>query len=125
MKHTLLALTLDLQKEAIAQNLPYSGANSTGDLISRILTAVMALAALSVLLFLIWGAFDWINSGGEKSKIESARNKMTGAVTGMFVLAAVLVLFMFIQTVFGIEIIKILPGPSSGAPAVNTQYSFF
>lgn len=59
-----------------------------GMLINSVLTIVVAIAALLVFFYLIWGGIDWITSGGDKGKTESARNKITAAVIGLIILAA-------------------------------------
>ena len=59
-----------------------------GVLINKALNFVMVLGALLVFLYLIWGGIEWITSGGDKGKTESARNKITSAIIGLIVLAA-------------------------------------
>jgi len=59
-----------------------------GTLIGAILSFVMVIAALLLLLYMIWGGIEWVTSGGDKGKTESARNKITSAVIGMIILAA-------------------------------------
>ena len=52
-------------------------------------------AGLFLLVYLLWGAFDWITSSGEKEKIQKAQNKMTYALVGI-------VLVFIVISVFGI-----------------------
>ena len=59
-----------------------------GQLINKSLRFIMVIAALLVFLYLIWGGIEWITSGGDKGKTESARNKITAAVIGLIVVAA-------------------------------------
>ena len=59
-----------------------------GDLINRLLTFVIAISALLVFLYLIWGGIDWITSGGDKAKTEAARQKIIAAVIGLIIVAA-------------------------------------
>ncbi len=63
-------------------------ASDIGTLINAVLSFVMVIAALLVFMYLIWGGIEWITSGGDKGKTESARNKITAAVLGLIVLAA-------------------------------------
>jgi hypothetical protein len=108
MLTSLLQVQLNITGEAAKQDLPFAQpTEGFSQYIYTIVSALMAMGLLLVFLFLVWGAFDWINSSGEKGKIDSARNRMTGAVTGLFVLACVFVFFMFLQRVFGIEILRI------------------
>lgn len=67
---------------------PTSFFGSFSELINKLLTFVMAAGALMVFLYLIWGGIDWITSGGDKTKTEGARNKITAAVIGLIILAA-------------------------------------
>jgi len=52
------------------------------------LTIVFVLAAILVFAFLIMGGVEWITSGGEKSKTEAARNKITAAIVGLVIIVA-------------------------------------
>lgn len=63
-------------------------ATDFGKLINGVLSFVMVVAALLVFMYLIWGGIEWITSGGDKGKTESARNKITSAVIGLVVVAA-------------------------------------
>lgn len=63
-------------------------ATDIGTLINAVLSFVMVIAALLVFMYLIWGGIEWITAGGDKGKTESARNKITGAILGLIVLAA-------------------------------------
>ncbi len=85
-------------------NLPEKGfASNLGGVISSLLSIVMAIAALAVFLYLIMGAFEWITSGGDKGKTESARNKITAAVIGLIVLAASYAILMLLLQILGFD----------------------
>jgi len=51
------------------------------------------VASMFLLLYLLWGAYDWIVSGGEKEKIVKAQQKITNAAIGFFLVFGVLVIF--------------------------------
>ena len=63
-------------------------ADNPSSLISFILRLVLAVGALLVFGFLIMGGIQWITSGGDKGKTESARNTITAAIIGLIILAA-------------------------------------
>lgn len=63
-------------------------ANNFGTMFSSMLNVVMLVAALLVFAYMIWGGIEWITSGGDKSKAESARNKLTAAIIGLVIVAA-------------------------------------
>lgn len=56
------------------------------------------IAALALLLFMLWGALDWITSGGEKEKVSKAQNKITNAVIGMLLVIVMLVIYQVLIT---------------------------
>ncbi len=63
------------------------------------------VATLTMLIYLLWGAYDWIISGGEKEKITKARSKMTNAVIGLLFVFAMLALYNLVTS----DILKIFP----------------
>lgn len=104
--------TLDLAKAANKANVPGTEKSAGfGEFLGGLFSSIMAIAAIAVLILLVWAGIEWITSGGEKSKLESARNKITNAILGMIVLAATTALFMLIQQFLGICIIS-FPGGS-------------
>ncbi|MBU0974798.1 pilin [Patescibacteria group bacterium] len=67
-----------------------------GSLIEKALNFVLILGALLVFMYLIWGGIEWITSGGDKGKTESARNKITAAVVGLIVVASAWAVLMLV-----------------------------
>lgn len=53
----------------------------------------LLFAAAMLLVYLLWGAFDWIVSGGNKEVIMKAQNKITNAVIGIIVVVAAITIF--------------------------------
>lgn len=74
-----------------------------GELISKALRMVMVIGALLVFMYLIWGGMEWITSGGDKGKTESARNKITAAIVGLIVLAASWAILMLVLSFIGVD----------------------
>jgi len=122
MLSTLLTMTLDFQEQAKTSGRLESGytyetaGQAFADWIGFLLSLVMTIALLALLLNLVWGALEWVNSGGEKSKIESARSRMTTSVIGIIVLSSVLALFMLIQYFLNIEVLSFSFGNAATTP---------
>ncbi|PIS15935.1 hypothetical protein COT62_01070 [Candidatus Roizmanbacteria bacterium CG09_land_8_20_14_0_10_41_9] len=53
----------------------------------------LLLAGVMVLIYLLWGAYDWIVSGGNKEAIVKAQNKIMNAVIGIVVVVAAITIF--------------------------------
>lgn len=97
--------TIDLTNPAYAAHAAVVGPFCSPSIfITMILQGIMALAALLVLLELIIGGLNWINSGGEKGKLESARQKITGAIIGIIVLASTVAIFNVLQRILGFDL---------------------
>jgi hypothetical protein len=77
---------------------------SFGDMISNILNIVLTIGVIAVLLYLIMGGIEWITSGGDKGKTESARNKITAAVIGLVILISAWAIMLFVQQLLGIKV---------------------
>ncbi len=76
---------------ALAQNItitkPGQGFVTIGDFISKTLSLAFLSAILLVLVMLIWGAFEWMISGGDKEAVGKARGRIINALIGLAVLA--------------------------------------
>jgi hypothetical protein len=73
---------------------------------------LILVGGLATLLFLLWGALDWILAGGDEGKVSSARQKMTGAVIGLVILASTIAIVELIGGLIGIDLLDIcFPGP--------------
>lgn len=51
------------------------------------------VAGIFLIIYLLWGAFDWINSSGEKERLTKAQNKITNALIGILLVFVVLTVF--------------------------------
>jgi hypothetical protein len=76
-------------------------------LIGRLWRTIVILGGLMVIVFLLWGAFEWITSGGDSNKLQSAKGKMTNAVIGLGILTASFAIVAFLGTVFGFNLLEI------------------
>lgn len=72
---------------------------------SSVLSGIMVVGALIVFFYLIWGGIEWITAGGDQSKIQKARDKITQSIIGLIVLSSTVALFMVVQDFVGIKII--------------------
>lgn len=88
-----------------------AGGNLTmAGLIASLINGAILLSALAVLLYLILGGFQWLTSGGDKGKTESARNKITSALIGLLIVIASWAIFNLILQFFGINLEEVAGG---------------
>jgi len=89
---------------------------NVGNITSNAVMILFIAGGLAVLVFLLWGAFDWITSGGDKEKIAGARRKIINALIGL----ALMALAAFIVTLFG-QIVGFNPLNTPALPRLDQQ----
>lgn len=72
--------------------IPFTSPDPTGvggisQFFSNFVGLFYSVAILVLVLMLVWGAFEWITSEGDKEKIASARGKLINAVIGIILFA--------------------------------------
>lgn len=91
-----------------------------GKLLTTGLQIVFLVAGLMTLFYLLWGAFDWVTSNGEKEALSKAQKKMTSAVVGLILLVAAFTIFVVVtQTILGGKL-GIGPGFTIIIPKIST-----
>jgi len=64
-----------------------SGAGGLSIFFTNFIALIYSLAALVLVLMLVWGAWDWLTSEGEKEKLQSAQRKIINALIGIMLFA--------------------------------------
>lgn len=71
-----------------------TGAAGISQFLSNFIKLIYTVSAIALVFMLLWGAFDWIISEGNKEKLQAAQQKIIAAVIGILLLA---VAFAIIQ----------------------------
>ena len=79
------------------------GAAGISTLLTNLITIIYELAAIAVVFMLLFGAFQWIISGGEKEAIAKARSRITWAIIGIVFLALTFVILTVIGRITNIN----------------------
>ncbi|HSW90098.1 MAG TPA: hypothetical protein VLH19_04475 [Patescibacteria group bacterium] len=101
-----------LLAQIINPAVPTFGSNAAAPAVSFTLIIVtvwrtaVTLGGLALLVMLILGAFEWITAGGEKGKIQSAKDRITQSIIGMLVLVGTVAISIFIGTALGINLLQ-------------------
>lgn len=88
----------------------------------NVISIFFTVGGLGVVIYFIWGAVDWILSGGDKEKVASARKKMTNAIVGLVLLSLSYVIINIVGQVVGFNPLGGLQLPGlgfTGQRAVN------
>ncbi|MDO8573176.1 MAG: hypothetical protein Q7R77_00300 [Candidatus Daviesbacteria bacterium] len=110
----ILAATPDITIEAPVNKLTNKplGYSNLGIFISNAISLIFIFAVIMVLIMLIWGAFEWIASGGDKEAVGKARNRILNALIGMAVLAVAFAIFKVAGQFLGFDTLNfVIPTP--------------
>lgn len=68
-------------------DLSKTGSVGISTFLSNLITLIYTLAAIVLLFMLLWGAWDWLTSEGDKEKLQSAQRKIINAIIGILLFA--------------------------------------
>jgi len=109
---------LFLSGQVFAQEAPISPIEPTGTVISDLgkfisagIQVMLIIAGLATFLYLVLGGFSYITSGGDKTAVESAKNKLTYAFIGFFIIVLAWAITKLMGYLFGIDIFDLTKLP--------------
>jgi hypothetical protein len=88
-----------------------SGLEYLQKMLPNIIGLIFIVGIIIFFFMLLMGAVQWISSGGDKGKLESARGRLTSAIIGIVILLSVFAIMQLIQTFFGVSILTLDIGP--------------
>ena len=88
-----------------------SGSEFFGRLIPALLSLALVIGAIIFLFYFLLGAINWITSGGDKMKVEQARNRITTALVGVIILLSFIAVLNLLELFFGIGLREVRVGP--------------
>ncbi|MBI4059100.1 hypothetical protein HY404_02545 [Candidatus Microgenomates bacterium] len=80
--------------------------NSVGSITSELLKYLFVFAGLTVLLFLIFGGFQMMTSGGDPAGLKEGKDKVTHALIGFVIIFTAYWLVQAIGLIFGVNQIQ-------------------
>lgn len=81
------------------------------DVLSRFIQSAVGLtfviAIVSFLFLILWGAVQWITSGGDKGAVQAAQSKISNAIIGLIVLFATFAILALVGYFFNIPSLQL------------------
>ena len=74
-----------------------------GSVIRPFITLIFILGILAALLYLVWGGFKWLTSGGDKAAVQSAREHIVAAIVGLVLMFIVYAIMFIILGFFSVN----------------------
>lgn len=81
-------------------------ANPLAPFIARLWRTIVLVGGLACLVFLIWGALDWLMSEGDSDKLKNAKNKIIHSLAGLGILAASFAIISITKAIFGFDLLN-------------------
>ncbi|MDP4030973.1 MAG: hypothetical protein Q8P47_01675 [Candidatus Beckwithbacteria bacterium] len=76
--------------------------DSIGDFVVNLFQVALILGSVLTFVYLIWGGIQWITSGGNPEAAKGAKEKITDAIAGLALLAAVWIIWRLVIYFLGI-----------------------
>jgi hypothetical protein len=74
---------------------------SFGDFVTRILPQIYTIALILVLIYLVWGSYKYLISGGDPKAVQAAKAHLTWAVVGMIFVFLSYGIFQLVSALLG------------------------
>lgn len=81
-------------------------------LMTWLLQVALVVSVLLVLFQLVYAGINWITSGGDKGKTDTARGRIVAAIIGLVIVVASWAIFLFVLQLIGIAPGTVLPSLS-------------
>lgn len=83
---------------------PYVPEEALANLISKTLGIITIIAGVSFLFYFMFGAVNWITSGGDAQKAAAARNTILNAVIGLIITVIAYPAILLISQLIGVPL---------------------
>lgn len=87
------------------QGVPTGGLAQGSSIAQWGLTLVIIVAIVVALFMLIYSGVQWIQSGGDKQKVEAARHRIIYTIIGLVVIFLSFMIVNVVGTVFGVNLL--------------------
>lgn len=83
-----------------------TGSGAISQFLSNFISLIYVAAAIVLIFMILWGAFDWMTSGGDKEKVAAAQRKIINAVIGILLFAIAFAIIRVLGTFTGFTFFK-------------------
>lgn len=84
-----------------------SGEEFLQSFLPTLIGIIFVIGVLAFFFIFLFGAIQWITSGGDKVKVEAARSKITHAIIGLFILFSVFAVAGLLGSFLGVNLLQI------------------
>jgi len=99
MKTNLLTQSLNISGQPIQG--PLDSIETVGDVVNRLTSFLIPLAAIILIFVMIWGGYDFLMSQGAPEKLKAGKAKMTAGIIGFVLLVLAYFITNLLAKIFG------------------------
>jgi arginine exporter protein ArgO len=103
--NSLLAAN-EIQNQAVPALTTMSAGQGLAFYIATLWKTIVMIGGIAFLIYLVWGALEWITASGDKNDLDKARHKITNALIGLTIMVASFAIVKFVEAVFGINLLS-------------------
>lgn len=85
-------------------------------LFGNAITIIFVVAAILVLVMLIWGGIEWVLSGGDKEKVANARKRIIASLIGLAIIALAFLIVRVVGQIFSFDVLRNVDIPALDKP---------
>ena len=95
------------------------GYTNVSDFLNAAIRLVFIVALLIALVMLLWGAVEWILSGGNKDAVGNARGRIIHALVGLAILAVAFAIISLAGSFLGVPLLNFtIPTPTTSTGGI-------
>lgn len=106
MNHNIAGGILEWDQLLDISSPSFSTLTTPAEIISQVLLILFPIAGVVLFLYLIYGGYNWMLSGGDPKKVAAARGIITNAIIGFILMFASYWIVQFVATIFDIEALQ-------------------
>jgi hypothetical protein len=96
----------EIQNEAVPALTTMSAGTGLAFYLANLWKTIVIIGGVAFLIYLIWGALEWMTAAGDKNDLEKAQHKITNALIGLTILVASYAIVRFVEAIFGINLLS-------------------
>ncbi len=104
--------------ETVSKN-NFFGYTCIGHLVSNLVSAAFIISGIAFFGILVMGGVQWLTSGGDKGKVESAQKSISAALIGLAIVASSYAVYVLVLEFFGINLDALCTDNPLGSPLGN------
>ena len=87
---------------------PTGGLGALQTIMGNVMVIFLFVGICFTLIYIIWGAMQWIRASGDKQKLTAARSKITVAITGFILLLLSYAIVNIVGFLFQVDLLKLV-----------------